>query len=100
MIDTFRNTALDVHQKLRRLELRQELFKMSYTRKVDQSIIASYNIYFRARCLKDLHIKQRKNEQHSASQKNDTCKKIRGLKITKFSQQNVKTASKISDLTC
>ena len=48
----------------KKIELRQFNVALSNSQKVDESIMYFQFFHFATQCLKDLHIKNRKNEQY------------------------------------
>ena len=61
MIDILETlNQMSIKQLFENSELRQVPVTVSNTRKIDVSIIRQYAVH----CLKDLHSKQRKNEQY------------------------------------
>ena len=62
MIDTFRCATSDVGQKVGwKVEAKKELVTVSDIRETDLSIMAFWNRYFAAQCLKDVHSNHGRN---------------------------------------
>ena len=91
---------MSIRSLFEKVKLRPVVFTVSNTRKVHMSIMSFSALHFAAQGLKDLHIKQRKNEHYWVSQQTLHVKKFRALKMSNISHRDVKVVSKVSDLTC
>ena len=89
---------LSIKKLSEKVELGRVLITVSSTRKADMSIMSLQILHSAAQWLKNLPITQKPTIL--AVPKNATCKKIRALKVANVSQQDVKTSSNISNLTC